>query len=134
MTFQRIPRNLHDAKPPAYVEPDSIALKWKDDGDTPVLMINIGQNLARDIGMKSVRHRVQLFIGERADSGHLGIKLVDGPDGDFRVQPARHGYRVFVPCHIALKFFEFSSRVTIHRSAIELRDGMLVFAYAGLKA
>ena len=85
------------------------------------------------MGWRHFRERIQLFIGEGADEGKCALQFADGHRGDIRVQPYRDGYRVHLPCHISLEHFTFCKRTAIGPDAIEIRDGMLIFAYDGIK-
>lgn len=85
------------------------------------------------MGWKSFQERAQFLIGEAGDAGKCAIRSADVLDGDIRVQPYRYGFRVHLPCHISIENFTFCKRTVIDPRAIELRDGMLIFSYEGIK-
>lgn len=134
MSFRRIDRQLYDRRPTPEVGASEIGISWRDDADAPVMMILIGERLARQMVPSGFRNRAELFMGEFADAGKMGVRLVSSPFGDYRVQGARGGYRIFIPCIIAVDLFHFSPSVRVASEEISLQGDTAFFPYAGIKA
>ncbi|KPH62315.1 hypothetical protein [Novosphingobium sp. ST904] len=133
MSFSRVRRRLVDQPKPFPVEPDRIVLQWKDSPPSPCLTIYVGAQLARSAGLKGGQASAQLFIGKGDDLGKCALRFVTGADWDYRVQAYRNSYRVHLPSVVSLQHFTFCNRTALGIDAIEVRDGMIIFAYEGIK-
>lgn len=133
MSFERVRRGVIENYKPFPVQPNTVVLQWKDSPPSPSLMIYIGEDIVREMQPDHRSRHATLFIGVGADAGKCGIRFAGTGDWDYRVLPHMGGRKIFLPSRVSVQHFTFCERTEISPEDISIRDGMLIFAYAGVR-